>query len=32
MGVKRIVDVLPEDLGLFDALAVEERLHLTGAV
>lgn len=32
MGVKRIVDVLPEDLGLFDALAVEEHLHLTGAV
>ena len=30
VGVKRIVGVLPEDLGLFDDLSVEEHLQLTG--
>jgi len=30
--LKRRIGVLPEDLGLFDDLTVEEHLHLTGAV
>jgi ABC-2 type transport system ATP-binding protein len=30
--VKRRIGVLPEDLGLFDDLTVEEHLHLTGSV
>lgn len=32
LELKRIIGVLPEDLGLFDDLTVEEHLHLTGAV
>jgi ABC-2 type transport system ATP-binding protein len=32
LSVKRISGVLPENLGLFDALTVEEHLDLTGAV
>jgi ABC-2 type transport system ATP-binding protein len=32
LGVKRIVGALPENLGLFDALTVEEHLLLSGAV
>jgi ABC-2 type transport system ATP-binding protein len=32
LGVKRLAGVLPENLGLFDALTIEEHLHLTGAV
>ena len=30
--LKRRIGVLPEDLGLFDDLTVEEHLHLTGAI
>src|SRR3984957_17853240 len=30
--LKRLIGVLPEDLGLFDDLTVEEHLLLTGAV
>src|SRR5580693_4927903 len=30
--LKRHIGVLPEDLGLFDDLTVEEHLHLTGSV
>ena len=32
LELKRQVGVLPEDLGLFDDLTVEEHLHLTGSV
>jgi ABC-2 type transport system ATP-binding protein len=32
LELKRIIGVLPEDLGLFDDLTVEEHLLLTGAV
>jgi ABC-2 type transport system ATP-binding protein len=32
LEVKRRIGVLPEDLGLFDDLTVEEHLHLTGDV
>ena len=32
LEVKRRIGVLPEDLGLFDDLTVEEHLHLTGSV
>jgi len=32
LEVKRIIGVLPEDLGLFDDLTVEEHLLLTGSV
>ena len=32
LAVKRIIGVLPEDLGLFDDLTVEEHLLLTGDV
>lgn len=32
LELKRRVGVLPENLGLFDDLTVEEHLHLTGAV
>jgi ABC-2 type transport system ATP-binding protein len=32
LRVKRIVGVLPEDLGLFDALTIEEHLELCGPV
>jgi ABC-2 type transport system ATP-binding protein len=32
LGLKRLIGVLPEDLGLFDDLTVEEHLLLTGAV
>jgi len=30
--VRRLIGVLPEDLGLFDSLTVEEHLKLCGAV
>jgi ABC-2 type transport system ATP-binding protein len=32
LEIKRRIGVLPEDLGLFDDLTVEEHLHLTGSV
>ena len=32
LELKRQIGVLPEDLGLFDDLTVEEHLHLTGAI
>jgi ABC-2 type transport system ATP-binding protein len=32
VAVKRIVGILPENLGLFDALTVEEHLMLSGAI
>jgi ABC-2 type transport system ATP-binding protein len=32
VGVKRKIGVLPEDLGLFDDLTVEEHLELTGDI
>ena len=32
LRVKRIIGVLPEDLGLFDALTIEEHLELCGPV
>lgn len=32
LEIKRRIGVLPEDLGLFDDLTVEEHLHLTGRV
>ena len=32
LEVKRRIGVLPEDLGLFDDLTVEEHLHLTGQI
>jgi len=32
LSVKRVIGVLPEDLGLFDDLTVEEHLLLTGDV
>jgi ABC-type Fe3+/spermidine/putrescine transport system ATPase subunit len=32
LRVKRIIGVLPEDLGLFDALTIEEHLKLCGPV
>jgi ABC-2 type transport system ATP-binding protein len=32
LDLKRQIGVLPEDLGLFDDLTVEEHLHLTGSV
>jgi ABC-2 type transport system ATP-binding protein len=32
LELKRQIGVLPEDLGLFDDLTVEEHLHLTGSI
>jgi len=32
LRVKRLIGVLPEDLGLFDALTIEEHLELSGPV
>lgn len=32
VAVKRVVGVLPEDLGVFDLLTIEEHLHLAGPV
>ncbi len=32
LGVKRIIGVLPESLGLFGTLTVEEHLHLSGPI
>ncbi len=32
LAVKRIIGVLPENLGLFDALTVEEHLYLSGPI
>ncbi len=32
VGVKRKIGVLPEDLGLFDDLSIEEHLQLTGDI
>ena len=32
LRVKRIIGVLPEDLGLFDSLTIEEHLELCGRV
>jgi len=32
LRVKRMIGVLPEDLGLFDALTIEEHLELSGPV
>jgi len=32
LQIKRVVGILPENLGLFDALTVEEHLHLSGPI
>lgn len=32
LAVRRVVGVLPENLGLFDSLTIEEHLHLSGPV